>query len=147
VTRPSRPARPLSEGQAKTLLTAAREARRNAYAPYSEHPVGAALLDVEGRIHPGVNVENASLGLTTCAERSAVTRAVGDGIRSFVALAVVGPHDEIACMPCGSCRQILWELAPDLTVVTAEGDEPRMISLRELLPNAFGAESLNPPDR
>ena len=120
------------------LLEAARAARRNAYAPYSGFTVGAALLDESGRVHCGVNVENVSYGLSTCAERSAVACAVTSGARAFRAIAVSGPRDDEPCMPCGSCRQILTEFAPELVVVVAAPAGVRTIPLRELLPDAFG---------
>jgi cytidine deaminase len=130
---------------ARDLLRRAREARANAYAPYSNFPVGAALLSRDGRVFTGVNVENASFGLTTCAERTAVTRAMADGVRDFVAIAVVGPDDEVGTPPCGSCRQILHEAGPELLVVTpAGGGEVRITPLPELLPGAFGGEQLTP---
>ncbi|HET7321705.1 MAG TPA: cytidine deaminase, partial [Longimicrobiaceae bacterium] len=98
------------------LLERARQARTNAYVPYSHFPVGAALLAADGRVFTGVNVENASYGLSTCAERTAVAKAVSEGARDFVAIAVTGPEDDVACPPCGSCRQILHEAGPDLLV-------------------------------
>lgn len=123
---------------AANLLDRARGVRRNAYAPYSGFSVGAALLDEEGVVHTGVNVENVSYSLSTCAERSAVTRAVGNGARRVRAIAVAGPDDDIACMPCGSCRQILHEFGVDLVVIVAASDGgPRMIPLSDLLPEAF----------
>src|SRR5690606_10352622 len=94
---------PLTSASAAALLARAREAREHAYAPYSGFRVGAALLDAAGRIHDGVNVENVSLGLTICAERGAVSCAVAAGARSFVAIAVAGPDEGVACMPCGAC--------------------------------------------
>ena len=125
------------------LLDAARRARANAYAPYSHFHVGAALLADDGRVFTGVNVENASYGLTTCAERTAMTRAVAEGARAFRAIAVVGPEDDVPCPPCGACRQILHELGPEMVVVMAEeGGRTRETSLRELLPGAFGSERL-----
>jgi len=134
---------PLSDPEARMLLAAARKARRNAYAPYSDHPVGAALLDAEGRVFTGANVENASFGLTICAERSAVSRAVSEGSRFFRAVAVVGPRDGRSCAPCGSCRQVLNEFGSGLIVVTDGRDgEPRLQKLRDLLPDAFGASDL-----
>ena len=133
----------LDRGTAEHLLQVAREARANAYAPYSNFPVGAALLAEDGRIFTGVNVENASYGLTTCAERTAVTKAISEGARAFRAIAVVGPEDDIGCPPCGSCRQILHEVAPELIVVTpGEGSEPATTGLAELLPGAFGRARL-----
>lgn len=137
-TNDTRPA-PLEPEEARYLLRRAIEARANAYAPYSNFPVGAALLGADGTIYPGVNVENASYGLTTCAERNAVARAISDGARDLRAIAVVGPEDDVPCAPCGSCRQVLHEANPDLAVVTAgEEGEPQVTSVRELLPGAFG---------
>jgi cytidine deaminase len=140
---------PLDDETAQALLQAARAARANAYAPYSNFHVGAALLAGDGRIFPGVNVENASYGLTTCAERTAVARAMADGAREFVAVAVVGPEDDVPCTPCGACRQILHEVAADMVVVTAgEGGAALQTPLPELLPAAFGggrlAQSMRP---
>ena len=133
----------LSPAEAARLLDAARAARPNAYAPYSDFRVGAALLASDGRVFTGVNVENASYGLTTCAERTAVTKAISEGARDFIAVAVVGPEDDVACPPCGACRQILHELGPDMVVVMAEeGGRTREMNLRELLPGAFGSERL-----
>ena len=134
----------LDRGAAEQLLDAARRARANAYAPYSNFPVGAALLADDGRVFTGVNVENASYGLTTCAERTAVTKAVSEGARGFRAIAVVGPEDDVACPPCGSCRQILYEVGPELVVVMpGEGGEPITTPLAELLPGAFGSARLH----
>lgn len=127
---------------AASLLARAKEVRDRAYAPYSGFGVGAALLDGSGGVHPGVNIENASLSLTVCAERSAVSCAVTTGAASFVAIAVAGPNDGTACMPCGSCRQVLWELAPELLVILDDPAGLRQIPLRDLLPSAFGPDSL-----
>lgn len=130
---------PIDERVARELLARARAARRHAYAPYSSFPVGAALLTSDGRIFVGVNVENASYGLTTCAERAAVACAISAGAREYLAIAVAGPQDELACPPCGSCRQILHEFAPNLVVVTArEHGEAEITPLASLLPSAFG---------
>ena len=128
---------------AARLLETARAARGHAYAPYSNFPVGAALLADDGRVFTGVNVENASYGLTTCAERTAVSKAVSEGARAFLAIAVVGPEDDVSCPPCGSCRQILHEVGPELIVVTPDGEGgTRETPLGELLPGAFGGERL-----
>lgn len=138
-------AEPLDAETAAALLERAREARANAYAPYSRFPVGAALLGDDGRIHAGANVENASYGLATCAERSAVARAVSDGARGFRAVAVVGPEDDRPCAPCGSCRQILHEFGPALLVVTPGADgAPEVTPLTDLLPRAFTPDRLPP---
>lgn len=138
------PGRPeIDPATASQLLERAREAREHAYAPYSRFPVGAALLAEDGRIFTGVNVENASYGLTTCAERTAVTKAISEGARSFRAVAVVGPEDDLACTPCGSCRQILHEAGRDMLVVMpGEAGDPQVVPLHELLPGAFGGERL-----
>ncbi len=132
---------------ARDLLRRAGEARRHSYAPYSRFPVGAALLAADGRVFTGTNVENASFGLTTCAERTAVVKAISEGARGFRAVAVAGPENGLACPPCGSCRQILHEAGPDLVViVSGDGGEPRLLPLRELLPEAFGGERLARPE-
>lgn len=130
---------------ARELLRRARAAREWAYAPYSGFPVGAAILATDGRVFTGVNVENASYGLSTCAERTAVVRAIAEGARGFVAIAVAGPENGLPCPPCGSCRQILHEAGPDILVVTAtESGEPETVPLRVLLPSVFDASSLAP---
>jgi len=115
------------------LIGLAREARARAYAPYSNFAVGAALLGASGRVYTGCNVENVSYGLTICAERVAVGKAVSEGEREFVAVAVVTQN---GASPCGACRQVLSEFGPDMQVVIAraEGDEYEVYSLQELLP-------------
>lgn len=127
---------------ARGLLDRAREARANAYAPYSNFPVGAALLARDGRVFTGVNVENAAYPLSTCAERTAVARAATEGAREFTAVAVIGPQDHAPCAPCGGCRQVLYEFGPDMVVVTPDGDGYRESTLRDLLPGAFDARRL-----
>ncbi|MBD3347751.1 MAG: cytidine deaminase [Candidatus Eisenbacteria bacterium] len=119
------------------LVEMARDAQENAYAPYSGFPVGAALLTADGRVFTGVNVENASYGLSVCAERNAVARAVDAGSRDFVALAVVTDSEE-PTMPCGVCRQVLWEFSRDLAVVI-EGRNGRRVetTIAELFPMPF----------
>ena len=123
------------------LLTAAAKARLNAYAPYSKFQVGAALLSQTGEIFTGCNVENASYGLTICAERAAVFQAVAAGHRDFTALAISLSG---AGSPCGACRQVLHEFAPQLPLLLGDenGTLVRLTSLAELLPEAFGPESL-----
>jgi len=118
------------------LVDAARAARSHAYAPYSAFAVGAALLCDDGTIVPGCNVENGSYGLTICAERGAVCAAVANGRRSFVAIAVAGPP-EARTSPCGACRQVLAEFAPEMRVLyTIPGGVARTTA-RELLPDGF----------
>lgn len=128
-----RPTPTLSE-----LLKAARDARERAYAPYSKFAVGAALLASGGEIVTGSNVENASYGLTMCAERTALFAAVAAGHRSFTALALAGP-DGVVTTPCGACRQALAEFGLEIRIVR---DGSVDVTLRELLPDAFGAETL-----
>ena len=114
------------------------------YVPYSHFPVGAALLCADGTVFTGCNVENAAYGSTICAERTALVTAVSEGRRDdFVRLAVAGRSEDY-CWPCGSCRQMLYEFAPDLTVLVARGDGDFVtLPLRELLPHGFGPSSLN----
>ncbi|MDI3298925.1 MAG: cytidine deaminase [Bacillota bacterium] len=120
------------------LLEAARQVARNAWAPYSHFLVGAAVLDDDGRLFVGCNVEVASYRLTTCAEQAAVAAAVAAGARRIRAVAVVSPGRP-ECLPCGACRQTLAEFAgPGLPVVLeGPGDRPHLIRLEELLPRAF----------
>ena len=127
----------MTAGALKKLLMAAQAARRQAYAPYSKFRVGAALLLADGKIVTGCNVENASYGLTICAERVAVTKALSAGQRKFQAIAIVAPC--ALPTPCGACRQVLAEFG-DLTVVCADSRRlatAQIYRLAELLPAAF----------
>ena len=113
------------------------------YSPYSHFPVGAALLCPDGTVFTGCNVENAAYSSCICAERTALVKAVSEGHREFTALAVVGKSSDY-CWPCGACRQMLYEFAPDLTVLVARGDGQFVkLALKELLPHGFGPTSLN----
>lgn len=115
-------------------------ARQHAYAPYSHFRVGAALLAGDGTIYVGCNVENASYGLTVCAERNAVAHAVASGARDFVAILVV---TENGVTPCGACRQVLAEFNPQMAVILVDGvGNRRAYSLADLLPAAFGRDQL-----
>ena len=118
------------------LLEGARRAQRNAYAPYSKFPVGAAALTEDGRVFLGCNVENSSFGLTVCAERNAVAAAVVAGTRP-IAVAVVANQADI--VPCGACRQVLAEFDADMPVILASStpDGPSETTLSALLPAAF----------
>lgn len=119
------------------LVEAAREARRQAYAPYSAFSVGAALRARNGRVFTGVNVENASLGLSICAERNAMFHAVAEGARDFEAVAIVAGDGE-PTTPCGACRQVLVEFAPGLRVVLASTTgEVAVYALSDLLAHPF----------
>jgi cytidine deaminase len=121
----------------EALIAAAVKARENAHAPYSGFRVGAALEDGEGRIFTGCNVENATFGLTICAERVAVVKAVSEGAKGFRRIAVVTDTDRLT-PPCGACRQILWEFCGDaeLTMANLRG-ESETIRLSEIFPRAF----------
>jgi cytidine deaminase len=119
------------------LIARATAARDLAYAPYSGFAVGAALLARDGRVFTGCNVENASYGLAVCAERVALFKAVSEGAREFARLAVVAGAEAFVS-PCGACRQVLWEFAPDLVVISADlKGRVRRWTLRELLPDPF----------
>jgi len=113
------------------------------YCPYSKFPVGAALLCRDGTVFTGCNIENAAYGSTICAERTALVKAVSEGRRDgFVKLAVVGNSPDY-CWPCGACRQMLYEFAPDLTLLVGKGDRSFVeIKLCELLPHGFGPKDL-----
>ena len=122
------------------LIAKAMKARAKAHAPYSHFAVGAALLARSGRIYTGCNVENASYGLSICAERTAVFKAISEGERDFEAIAVV---TENGATPCGACRQVLLEFGEDIQMIVANGaGEYRVFSLRELLPEAFTPKHL-----
>lgn len=123
------------------LIEAARAASERAYAPYSKFRVGAALLTSDGRFISGCNVENGSYGLTICAERVALGRAVAEGAREFQAIAIYTPTSS-PTPPCGACRQVLSEFAPRLEVVSAcDGADRLRARLDELLPARFGFQA------
>ena len=105
-------------GQYDALIAAAKKARENAHAPFSNFRVGAALRAQSGRVFTGCNVENATLGLTCCAERVAIFKAVSEGERGFDAIAVVADTDTLT-PPCGACRQVIWEFCGDVPVILA----------------------------
>ena len=126
----------------EALVEAARAVLENAHAPYSGLRVGAALLTADGRIFNGCNVENASFGLTLCAERTAVCKAVSEGERDLAAIAIVSSAKQVL-MPCGACRQVLMEFAPNLRVILqGEGTERTEVTLTELLPHSFRPSDL-----
>ncbi|MCK7636499.1 cytidine deaminase [Corynebacterium sp. P7202] len=131
------------------LLDLARTAAGNAYAPYSGFPVGAALLLDDGRTVTGCNVENASYGLTVCAERTAAGRMIaeregadGDGCRPHIVAAAVVGLKASPCHPCGACRQVLGEFSCERVIVEGPSGDPVSIDFRDLLPHAFGPDSL-----
>jgi cytidine deaminase len=127
------------------LITSAITARERAYAPYSGFQVGAALLGKSGRVYTGCNVENAAYGPSMCAERTAVFKAVSEGEREFEAIAVV---TENGVSPCGTCRQVMMEFAPEMMVIIADtqGNARRTV-VRDLLPDGFTPNQLPPTGR
>jgi cytidine deaminase len=130
----------LNEEIAQDLVRRAIAARRLAYVPYSSFPVGAALLTRSGKIYAGCNVENASYGLTVCAERVAILKAVSEGETEFEALAVA---TNIGGSPCGACRQVMAEFSPDMPVLIADlSGQATATSVAELLPLAFTPQHL-----
>jgi cytidine deaminase len=133
----------LSQEAIQQLLRAARDARERAYVPYSHYPVGAALLGSNGIIYTGCNVENAAFPATICAERTALVKAVSEGQQEFVAVAVVTGNGG---SPCGLCRQMLYEFAPELRVITADMNLNVIIDdhMDHMLLHGFGPKSLRP---
>ena len=123
------------------LIASATAARERAYAPYSNFKVGAALLGKSGRVYTGCNVENAAYGTCICAERTAVFKAISEGEREFEAIAVV---TENGVSPCGPCRQVMIEFAPDMTVVIADsrGRVHATMTVHDLLPRGFTPDQL-----
>ena len=130
----------LSHDAYKKLYVKALEVRKNAYAPFSGFKVGAALLTDDGSIYTGVNIENSSYGATICAERTAFVKAISEGHRGFKALAVTAGSDQEA-LPCGICRQFMYEFSPKMEVVTGTDTEHLNVrTLEELLPLGFRLE-------
>jgi cytidine deaminase len=124
------------------LIAAARDARERAHAPYSKFRVGAALACADGRVFTGCNVENATYGLGVCAERVAVWKAISEGARNFVAVAVCADTETLT-PPCGACRQILWEFCGDIPVTMSNpAGKQETIQLSTLFPKAFDASFL-----
>ncbi|MFH1690866.1 MAG: cytidine deaminase [Candidatus Eisenbacteria bacterium] len=120
------------------LIGLARDVRARAHAPYSGFRVGAALLAQDGRVFTGVNVENASIGLSVCAERNAIGRAVAEGATGFAKLAIVTDATDEPTMPCGVCRQVIWEFAHDLPIIVESGLGTRVhTTIEELFPRPF----------
>lgn len=131
----------------KELLLKAVEARDFAYAPYSNHKVGAALLGKSGKVYTGCNVENAAYTPTNCAERTAIFKAVSEGEREFSAIAIVGGIGDTlsaVCAPCGVCRQVLGEFCDrDMPIIMGTPEKIVVSTLGELLPLSFGKSDLN----
>jgi len=137
----------LTRAQCSALVEEALDARVYAYPPYSGFAVGAALLDINGTVWTGVNIENAAYGPTNCAERTAFFKAVSEGVTEFIAIAVVGgpmgeePYD--FCAPCGVCRQVMREFCgDDFKIILAKPGEMKVYTLSELLPESFSPRNL-----
>ena len=132
----------MTEPSDRQLIEAAIAASQHAYMPYSNYRVGAALLTASGAVYGGCNIESVSFTPTVCAERTAVFKAVSEGERAFSAIAVVTRD---AGSPCGVCRQMMYEFAPDLRVILADldGNAHLVTTLRELLPHGFGPAHLD----
>lgn len=120
------------------LMEKAKEASKNAYAPYSDFPVGACVLAQSGKTYTGCNVENSSYGLALCAERNAITNAVSQGEKGIVAIAIYAPK-MTNCLPCGACRQFIFEFqgANEIDVITQSQDGLKVYKINELLPEGF----------
>ncbi|MBE3090907.1 MAG: cytidine deaminase [Candidatus Atribacteria bacterium] len=126
----------------KKLIKEAEKARKRAYTPYSKFQVGAAVLCADGKIFTGCNIENASFGLTVCAERVAIFKAISEGSTKFEAIAVIGDTDK-PCSPCGACRQVISEFGEDIPLIMANlKEDVKIKKIKELLPEAFGKSDL-----
>ena len=120
----------------RKLYEMAKDATKNSFAPFSHFHVGAALLAEDGQIFTGCNVENSSYGVTVCAERTALVKAVSEGVRNFTAIAIASQNGE--AWPCGVCRQMLYEFSPEMLVITGtDEDHLEVATLSELLPHGF----------
>ena len=133
----------MSEESLQELIETAKTARLRSIAPFSNFLVGAAVKTEDGKVYIGCNVESASYGLTVCAERVAIWKALSEGERKFTELAIVADTETLT-PPCGTCRQIIWEFAKNATIVLANlQGETQVVSIRELLPRAFDARFLS----
>jgi cytidine deaminase len=132
----------LSEEEGQSLIAAAQRARLQSVAPFSKFLVGAAVRTENGKVYTGCNIESASYGLTVCAERVAIWKALSEGERHFAELAVVADTESLT-PPCGTCRQIIWEFAKSASIIFAnlKGESERF-QIRDLLPRAFDARFL-----
>ncbi|MEZ5783868.1 MAG: cytidine deaminase [Rhizobiaceae bacterium] len=134
----------IQDSEIKALIEGATQAREKAYAPYSVHTVGAAVLDADGAIHTGCNIEFVTLQQTVHAERTAILKMVASGARQLRAVAVVGPYSGV---PCAECRQAIWEFAcadPDVVIVSAPTDgEVELLRMGEIYPRPYGPETKN----
>jgi cytidine deaminase len=132
------PKKTLSPDVREKLLRSAKKAMKNAHAPYSKFRVGAAILTAKGEVFSGCNVENASYGMTNCAERTAIFSAVAQSGPKLEILAVAVANDKgVPCAPCGACRQVIYEFGPDATVFFQGAHGPKQAHITELLPEGF----------
>lgn len=129
------------EQEVQKLIQAAIETRKQSYSPYSNFAVGAAVLSDDGYVYGGCNIENASYGLTNCAERTAIFNAVSDGKRNISAIAIVADTDR-PCSPCGACRQVIGEFKIPCIIMANLKGEYKMVTLEELLPFSFSNTDL-----
>ena len=130
--------KPISSAVRKKLEQAAIKVMKNAHAPYSNFHVGAAILLTNGKIFSGCNVENASYGMTNCAERTAIFTAVAElGPKIEIAAVAVANDHEVACSPCGACRQVIYEFGPDAMIFFLGASGPKQAHITELLPEGF----------
>ncbi|MEP6636940.1 MAG: cytidine deaminase [Acidobacteriota bacterium] len=137
----------MTETNLEPLIEAATRARLQSVAPFSNFLVGAAVRTENGKVYVGCNVESASYGLTVCAERVAIWKALSEGERQFTELAVVADTETLT-PPCGTCRQIIWEFAKNATIVLSNlRGETEIVSIRDLLPRAFDARFLKEASR
>ena len=126
----------------KKLIKEAEKTRKIAYTPYSKFNVGAAILTTDGKVFTGCNIENASFGLTICAERVAIFKAISEGSSKFKAIAIVGDTEK-PCSPCGSCRQVISEFGEDIDVIMSNlKGEIKIKKIFELLPDAFSKKDI-----
>jgi cytidine deaminase len=132
------PQKEISAQQQKTLMGAARKAMKNAHAPYSKFRVGAAILLTNGRIFSGCNVENASYGMTNCAERTAIFSAVAEcGPKIEIQVVAVVNEQGVPCSPCGACRQVIYQFGPAATIFFQGANGPKQAQITQLLPEGF----------
>ena len=132
----------VEDSMIKEMKAIAKQASKNAYCPYSKFPVGAAVLTKDGKVFSGCNVENASFGLTICAERNAIFSAVAQGLKDIVAVAIFTPTEKPAA-PCGACRQVINEFNPEAEVYSFCNSENYLYyNMKDLLPNSFTSDFL-----
>lgn len=125
------------------LIKEAVKARENSYSPYSNFKVGAAVLGKSGKVYTGANIENASYGASICAERVACTRAIFEGEKEILAVAIVGSKKGALCYPCGICRQFLCEFGNPDIVLSKSGEVDKIVKLSELIPNSFTSSDMD----